>query len=463
MRDRRIAAKAGVATVFACALAMTNGCGPVPALDGSTYGEGSTATPGGEKGGASSGFGGGSSSGGGAGCASGAKTALTGHVFDPSGTIPLYNAVVYLPSEDLEPFAPGVTCDKCGTTPSGKPYATALTNAKGEFRLENAPASAPFDLVVQVGRWRRKVRVPAVTACKDNALDAELTRLPRNRTEGELPQIAVTTGEADSLECFLRKLGIDDAEFTNPGGPGAVHLYQGRRKDGKEDKDGARIDGGTPAAPALWNDLGQLKKYDMVLLSCEGAENLETKSTGARSNVRDYLNAGGRVFASHFHYVWFKQGPSPLPSTASWTENDSESDGAVTVDQSVAKGKSFAEWLVEVNASTTLGLVPMSALKRNVGGVSGGSRRWLYSAGERTKFFSFNAPIGAPPDLQCGRGVYTDIHLSSGDTSEGTFPSGCTTKGLTPQEKALLFLLFDLSSCIQDDAKAPEPPPPVVK
>jgi len=29
----------------------------------------------------------------------------------------------------------------------------------------------------------------------------------------------------------------------------------------------------------------------------------------------------------------------------------------------------------------------------------------------------------------------------------------------TAQEKALLFLMMDLASCIQDDAKAPAPPP----
>lgn len=461
--DRTIAAKVCAATVFACALMSTNGCSSTPSTEESAFGGGPGSVNGGGPGGSSDGFGPGGASSGSAGCASGTKTALTGRVLDPSGTIPLYNAVVYLPSAELEPFSSGVTCDTCGTTPSGKPYATALTNAKGEFRIENAPTNGAFDMVIQIGRWRRKVKVPAAKACTDNALDAELTRLPRTRSEGEIPRIAVTTGEADSLECFLRKLGIADSEFTNPGGAGAVHLFQGKRKDGKDNKDGARIDGSTPDAPALWNDLGRMKQYDMVLLSCEGSENLETKSTGARNNLRDYMNAGGRVFASHFHYVWFKNGPSPLPDTASWVPNDSESDGAVTVDQSVAKGKSFAEWLVEVNASSTLGSVPMSALKRNVGGVGGASRRWLYKDGDRTKFFSFNAPIGAPADLQCGRGVYTDIHLSSGDTSTGNFPSGCTTKGLTPQEKALLFLLFDLSSCIQDDAKPPEPPPPVVK
>src|SRR5262249_18003151 len=128
-------------------------------------------------------------------------TTVSGKVYDPAGKVPLYNVVVYVPNAELDPMTHGATCDKCGSTVSGSPIVTTLTNEKGEFTLSNVPVGNDIPLVMQIGKWRRKIKIPNVVQCTDNPLtDPSATRLPKNKSEGDMPQMALTTGGCDSLQ-----------------------------------------------------------------------------------------------------------------------------------------------------------------------------------------------------------------------------------------------------------------------
>jgi hypothetical protein len=76
-----------------------------------------------------------------------------------------------------------------------------------------------------------------------------------------------------------------------------------------------------------------------------------------------------------------------------------------------------------------------------------------------TLAFSFNAPLGATPQAQCGRVVFVDLHVggSSMDQPSMPVPMECSTADLSPQEKAMEFMLFDLSACVVPDNEAPPP------
>src|SRR6202044_1891514 len=116
-------------------------------------------------------------------------------------------------------------------------------------------------LVIQLGRWRRQIVIPAVTACTNTALTQNQTRLPRNKGEGDIPLTAISTGSADAIECVLMKMGVDQAEFTDPGGGGRINLYV---------SNGAVLDPATPPAENLWSSASALATYDQILLPCEG-------------------------------------------------------------------------------------------------------------------------------------------------------------------------------------------------
>ena len=70
--------------------------------------------------------------------------------------------------------------------------------------------------------------------------------------------------------------------------------------------------------------------------------------------------------------------------------------------------------------------------------------------GPYTKYLTFNTPVGKPAAEQCGRTVFTDLHVSNNDDGK-VFPEGCKNKELTVAERVIEFLLYDLSACVQDD------------
>ena len=76
--------------------------------------------------------------------------------------------------------------------------------------------------------------------------------------------------------------------------------------------------------------------------------------------------------------------------------------------------------------------------------------------GPKVQQFSFNTPYAAPDDAVCGRVAYSGFHVTLGDTTGKTFPTVCGTGDLTNQEKVLLYMLFDLATCVGDT-----PPPPM--
>lgn len=385
-------------------------------------------------------------------CSSGGDTTVTGVVFDPAGVTPLYNVIVYIPNKLVEPIKTGASCNTCSVGVSGDPITSTITDAHGRFLLKNVPVGTNISLVMQIGKWRRIVKIPKVNACSNTNVSPSITRLPRDKKEGDIPQIAVATGGCDALECLLRKIGIADSEFTNELGSGRIHLYKGKGGGGTLTSSNAT---------SLWSTKESLIKYDAVVMACECDSNSGTKPPEALQRMQDYANAGGRIFGSHFHYYWLQNGPLPWPTTASWSLGGGIPDPLIgTIDTSFPKGAAFAEWLHGTGGSPTLGQIELHDTRHDVDTVNNPpSQRWIYSAyPDSIQYFTFNTPIEATPSEQCGRVIFSDLHVASSDATGSLFPTGCTSTVLSPQEKALEFMLFDLTSCVLPDTEAPTSP-----
>jgi hypothetical protein len=436
----------------------------------------------------------------------GCTTTLSGTVYDPAGKNPLYNVIVYVPADPSKPLpkiTPGTSsCSTCDTQIADY-MAVAVTDSKGHFSLSGVPATTRVPLVVQVGKWRREVYLSSVAACKDNPVPAAASRLPRSRTDGivaDLPQMAVLTGGCDDLGCFMRGLGLDPSEYSAPHGGGRLDVYQGT---GVLGLGGPALSSGTAgncttASCPLWSSKSALEYYDMVLLACECGENNTTKPAAAMQAMRDWLDEGGKVFATHFQYTWFKNNPqTDFQNTATWLGTSTGSgSGTYTIDTSFPKGQVFHDWLQNLGALTGSGIA-LTGVANSVSTVNAPTQRWIYDTStspNNVKYLSFLTPIGGlsspptPPSdagstdggptdagasdaayvdaapeqktpTYCGKAVFSDLHTSG--SPSGDVPASCSGADLSPQQKALEFLLFDLAACVAPENKPPpEPPPP---
>jgi hypothetical protein len=268
-----------------------------------------------------------------------------------------------------------------------------------------------------------------------------------------------------------------------------------------------------PGAPEsdtnLWDSVDHLMAFDILLLSCEGGETFNANP----GNLETYLNQGGRAFASHFHYAWFSdkldnnQGftvPADWGSNlATWmtdkmgpSHTNGPDDGILVTTLNsgggtFAKGQYLSQWLQIVGALGQHG-VPAADLSiysprfnAVVGPNNTASQPWINDTmgpnPVQTMYFSFDTPVNAPagpdggPPNYCGRAVFSDLHVSGDpltkDTPNSTNngnptgqppPAGCDNVDLSPQEKALEFMLFDLSSCVISDMVTPPTSVPVV-
>ena len=386
------------------------------------------------------------------------ETTVRGTVFAPNGTLALYGAQVYVPILDPGPFTDGVSCTRCDPEPPGGAAAKTISDVDGKFLMTKVPSGTQIPLVITIGKWRRRLIVPEVTACTDNELPPSMTSLPKNKSEGDIPRIAISTGGCDALECLVKKLGLEESEFSNPTGTGSIHLYA--NGGALKYADNTLF----PTSDTLWGDADQLKKYDIVLNSCECSQNATGKTQDMMDNVKQYADLGGRVFLSHYHNVWIEgadatatdpaKRPSVWPDIATCDPvGGSPTSSIAVIDQAAnPKGPAFAKWMKAVGGSTLEGRLLITDQRSTCTSIDQTkAERWLYMDGtNELQTFQFTTPNEVVVGDRCGKVVFSDMHVASGSSSSPSvpFPMTCNMGALTPQEKALVFMLFDIASCV---------------
>ena len=449
---------------------------------------------------------------------------ISGKVYAPIGTsLPIHDAIVYVPNQPLADVPTGVTgCDTC-VPPSGSPFVQAHTDTSGSFRLDNVPVpGGPITLVIQKGRWR-KVQTITPNRCGNVNLTTAQGSFGSTHTDvsggthipsNSIPKFAVTTGGADSMQCLLRRIGIADSEFGNPGGTRRVNLYHGASYNSTTATsryangfNGFTTNGtrNFPEETTLYGsstgtNTTTLKGYDGIVLTCTGVDD---KSGSPYANYTDdvkaFADSGGKLFASHWHHSWLHKGPTPWPSLATFNDNAGQDDDEVTeyINTSIPQGANLAAWLKAAGSTSPLGRLNVKASRQTVSDIDRTKGTSLITKGQddtgAVQYSDFLMPSTAAANAKCGRFVLSDLHVagfssdrtdngrscSSGPRSgqgcqtnsdcrpsggshrcddtgnDNGFPNNCAVSNtLSDQEKVLAYMLFDLTSCVSTD-----PPP----
>ncbi|MBV9947502.1 MAG: hypothetical protein JOZ69_11675, partial [Myxococcales bacterium] len=259
--------------------------------------------------------------------------------------------------------------------------------------------------------------------------------LPRNKSEGDIPLTAISTGSADPLECVLLKMGVDQTEFTPDTGTGRIHLYGGgasttNTTNGGTARPGVTAGTGTHSETTLFGTSsgGTFMNYDQILLPCWGAPAIKTATQ--LGDLVTYANGGGHLFDTHYSYSWFV-GNAEFDTIAHWNPDFNNPGNvnwtlgvskAVPLSPPAAHGGVFAKWLNLVGALSNASnpapanpLVVINNPRHDADFVTSGSTDWIDGTDPNhndalVEHFTFDTPVGA--SQTCGHGIFSDFHVS---------------------------------------------------
>jgi len=225
---------------------------------------------------------------------------ITGKVWAPNQApgqamagqeIPVAGALVYVSPTRPAPIPSGVYCEQCVATPNGG----VLTGADGSFSLDISPGR--YWVVIEKGQFRIESEYELQLGTL--AMTAQQTTLPSvwdPDTGRYMPKMAMAQGTSDNIEDILGKLGVGTLtgnSFSSPAGEKGPELdifdYAG--------------DVATPGSVAhLLSNMSELRKYHIIFFPCKAgmpaAIDTLLQDQAVLGNIRRYVSEGGKLYVT---------------------------------------------------------------------------------------------------------------------------------------------------------------------
>ncbi len=341
---------------------------------------------------------------------------VQGVTYAPNGKLPLAGVLVYWTATEPEDIPEGVYCDTCVELNEGT---SVSSDASGKFKLD-IPADREVFLVVQKGQFRRVRKINLSE--DDDKLDKELTTLPgkMDRADGDtVPTIAIMTKQTSSsydiIHDALDKLGVEDYEFLNS-------------SSSASDK-------------SVTEDIDQLSKYQIVMFPCGSGD----PTAAEQETLKQYAERGGKIYTSDhaldYISMTFGEVASGISTGADGLSSSCGGEGGACGsgrfnDDALsawmdATGDSSVELVGIYSKFSTLNTMPFPGVDGSTTDVTPKLWSEVEDSNGNWKPASFSFTYG------CGRGMFSIFHAHSNGND------------LAPQEKALLFMLLEVSSCVR--------------
>ena len=400
---------------------------------------------------------------------------LTGKVWAPNQgpgqailgqEIPVAGALVYVSQTKPAAIPDHVYCEQCVATPSGG----VLTGADGSFTLQVPPGR--YWVVIQKGQFRIESEYELQLGAL--ALTSQQTTLPSvwdPATGRYMPKMAMAKGTNDNIEDILGKLGVGTMSgnsFSNPAG-----------------EKGPELDifqySGTAAGSVtyLLQHIDEMRKYHIIFFPCavsmSGINTLLQDQT-VLGNIRRYVNEGGKLYVTDWSGELADRAfPQQIVLGDSGADSDGTYDpatftGALTTvgdadgsSYTASDGKvtdpGLAAWLGlqsgPTESGTGIGMYNPSSFvvtdlwnwvkKLNTVQIGVDSmslpvydapKAWVTGSSPGTAGAT-NRPIAVTyQPTGCGKVLYTPFQTANGSHA-----------GLYPQERVLLYLIMEISTC----------------
>lgn len=394
----------------------------------------------------------------------------------PAGQeIPIFGAMVYVTQTKPDPIPQKVYCEACIDAPQGG----VLTSHDGSFKLDVQPGH--YWLVIQKGQFRVEQELDFVTGALP--LPANMTTLP-SKNDGAngawIPKVAIAYGNYDAVGDILAKIGI--GTLSNDKDPTTSGVDNG---DSQSEITFYTYGGtGNMSVQYLVQNLAEMEKFHIIFFPCStDVDDTLFAQQAVLDNIRHYVAEGGKIYVTDWSgEIADRAFPPQLQLGDGGFSGDSidsvgEYDPMALTGTLTTAGTSDGDLytagdgkVVDADLATWLGLqigpdednsTPHMLTPDHFSVVD--NWNWIAKLNSHVKGNDMNGqPIYDDPKAWvtgsdqgghgvhplsvtyepagCGKVLYSTFQTSGMDASE-------MHQGLMPQERVLLFLIMEISSC----------------